>query len=626
MKNKMKIKLLGMIFSILLIATSIPVTGDQNSDTSDVGLLGAGNWPMYCHDLEHSAFSTTPAPETNDTLWVKDIGSSLRSSPAISEGMVYIGGSYDNKMYCLDANTGDEQWNYSALNYVWASPAVVDGKVYFGSFDNKVYCLDANTGDEQWNYSTGDFVISSPAVVDGKVYIGSSDQKLYCLDASNGNELWNYSIGSETYSSPAVAYGFIYFTALDGKLYCIQDTDGTHQWNFSIGSTFISSPSVFENKVYVGSNQGIIYCLDASDGLEQWNHSNGGTAISPSLAIAYGKIYAHTQVSNFGQDLYCLDAYSGDFLWNQSTGGSNFSSPSVADGKVYVGSSLNNCVYCIDAMDGSYIWSYSTDSAVTISPAIAHGRVYIGSDDGNVIVFGELNQPPEQPTILGPTAGGAGIDLNFSAVSTDPDDDQIFYKWDWGDGNFSDWLGPYDSGEIAETNYTWYYNRDYEVKVKAKDIHEAESIWSDSHPLSISDQIIFENIKLGFVYLRLFTFNKSFLYITILEEMGAAGMVTNEDLYVEANATEAVKSVEFTAIHLLWGINFTYEDDDSTDGFSAILNLSRGVYLLTISAFDENKNLIDTEIIDFFVFLRVGLSQSEIGQVGTRLRTRLSNT
>ena len=160
----------------------------------------------------------------------------------------------------------------------------------------------------------------------------------------------------------------------------------------------------------------------------------------------------------------------------------------------------------------------------------------------------------------------------------------------------------------------------------AKDTQEKESLWSDPHPISISDQIIFENIKLGFLYLRLFSFNKSFLYINILEEMGAAGMITNEDLYVEANATDAVKSVEFTAIHLLWGINFTYEDDDGSDGFSTILGLSRGVYLLTVSAFDENENLIDTEIIDFFIFLRIGLSQSAIGQVGTRLRARLSNT
>jgi hypothetical protein len=106
-------------------------------------------------------------------------------------------------------------------------------------------------------------------------------------------------------------------------------------------------------------------------------------------------------------------------------------------------------------------------------------------------------------------------------------------------------------------------------------------------------------------------------------------MIANEDLYVEANATEAVEYVTFTAIHLLWGINFTHEDDDGSDGFSAMLDLSRGLYLLTVSAFDENENLIDTEIIDFFIFLRVGLSQSEIGKVGNlgnRLRTRLFNS
>lgn len=620
----MNLKLLGIIVSILLIATTIPVAGDQNSETSNEWLVGADDWPMYRHDPEHSAFSTTPAPETNDTLWMQAIGNNLRSSPAVSGGMVYIGGSFDNKMYCVDANTGNEQWNFSTGGMTWSSPAVVDSKVYFGSFDNKVYCLDANTGIEQWNCSTGNFVVSSPAVVDGKIYFGSSDRKLYCLDSSDGDELWNYSTGSQIYSSPAIAYGFVYLAAGDGKLYCLRDTDGAHQWNFTFGSTFINSPSVFDNKVYIGSNQGVVYCLNAMDGSEHWNHSNGGFAISPSIAIAYEQVYILTQIDNLGKELYCLDASNGDYLWDQSTGGSTFSSPSVADGKVYVGSDTNECVYCFDAMDGSYIWNYSTGSMVSLAPAVAHGRIYIGTNNGYVYAFGELNQPPEQPTISGPSAGGVNIDLNFSAVTTDPDGDDVSYKFDWGDGNFSDWLGPFISGEIVETNYTWYEEGDYEIKVIAKDIHELESSWSDPHPLTISDQIDFENIKLGYVYLRLFTFNKSYFYFNILEELGAAGMITNEDLYVEVNATEAVESVTFTAIHLLWGINFTDEDDDGSDGFSTVLGLSRGVYLFVVSAFDENENLIDTDIIDFFILLRVGLGQGEIEQAG-KLRHLLKN-
>ena len=42
---------------------------------------------------------------------------------------------------------------------VSSSPAVADGKVYVGSYDSKVYCLNAATGAHIWNYTTGDCVI-----------------------------------------------------------------------------------------------------------------------------------------------------------------------------------------------------------------------------------------------------------------------------------------------------------------------------------------------------------------------------------------------------------------------------------------------------------------------------------
>ena len=64
---------------------------------------------------------------------------------------------------------------------VWSSPSIANGRVYIGSNDNKVYCLDAETGSLIWSYTTGAVVASSAAVVDGRVYIGSGDGKVYCF-------------------------------------------------------------------------------------------------------------------------------------------------------------------------------------------------------------------------------------------------------------------------------------------------------------------------------------------------------------------------------------------------------------------------------------------------------------
>jgi hypothetical protein len=57
--------------------------------------------------------------------------------------------------------------------------------------------------------------------------------------------------------------------------------------------------------------------------------------------------------------------------------------------------------------------------------------------------------------------------------------------WDWGDGNYSEWVGPYASGETGEASYNWSDLGDYEVRAIAKDIHNVKSNWSEPHIISI---------------------------------------------------------------------------------------------------------------------------------------------
>ena len=47
-------------------------------------------------------------------------------------------------------------------SYVYSSPVVADGIIYFGSYDNKVYALNATNGVQVWNFTTGGPVFSSP--------------------------------------------------------------------------------------------------------------------------------------------------------------------------------------------------------------------------------------------------------------------------------------------------------------------------------------------------------------------------------------------------------------------------------------------------------------------------------
>jgi len=105
-----------------------------------VAPLAVDWWPMRGHDLNHTGYSTSTAPKTNKTIWVYTTGEVVCSSPAIVDGKVYVG-SYDGKIYCLNASNGSKIWSYTTSNYVFSSPAVADGKVCVGSANGLIYAF-----------------------------------------------------------------------------------------------------------------------------------------------------------------------------------------------------------------------------------------------------------------------------------------------------------------------------------------------------------------------------------------------------------------------------------------------------------------------------------------------------
>ena len=61
----------------------------------------------------------------------------------------------------------------------------------------------------------------------------------------------------------------------------------------------------------------------------------------------------------------------------------------IGGGAVLFGSSTDDAVYCLDAADGAVRWSFTTEGPVRLAPTLADGRVYVGSDDGCVYCLAE---------------------------------------------------------------------------------------------------------------------------------------------------------------------------------------------------------------------------------------------
>jgi len=95
-----------------------------------------------------------------------------------------------------------------------------------------------------------------------------------------------------------------------------------------------------------------------------------------------------------------------------------------------------------------------------------------------------ISNPPEKPsTPDGPNSGRIKIRHKYTTSSIEPDDDQIRYLFDWGDGNttITDY---YSSGETVGVSYKWNEQGTFNILVRAQDQYGVWSDWSD--PLYVS--------------------------------------------------------------------------------------------------------------------------------------------
>jgi eukaryotic-like serine/threonine-protein kinase len=194
--------------------------------------FGSGDTNIYALDASNGQLK-----------WKFKTGDVVHASPAVADGRLYVG-SWDSYFYALDAKSGKEIWRFKTGDDpeihnqvgIQSSAAAADGIVYFGCRDSNFYAVDAATGKERWRFNNkGSWVIGSPAVANGKVYFGTSDTALfYAFDAKSGAQLFSIGFhGWPLFSSPALAGDRVYIGSHEGKLFAIDLKTQKVAWTFA---------------------------------------------------------------------------------------------------------------------------------------------------------------------------------------------------------------------------------------------------------------------------------------------------------------------------------------------------------------------------------------------------------
>ena len=306
------------------------------------------------------------------------------------------------------------------------------------------------SGGLNWAWKTKDFslFLSSPAVVGNRIYaatasLGIMFEKggILCLD-DKGGEAWHYSPKGfrPTYSSPAVMGKYlvcgegIHFTR-DARITCLDTANGQKLWEFRTGSHVESSPCIYQDRCFIGAGDDGMYCIALEPKDAQANvlwHLKGKVSTNlptppgndqaypdceTSPVAADGKLYFGLGID--GNAVVCVSTDDGKEIWRQKTPYPVFGSPTLGDGKLFVGMGNGDMVneaeavrekeiqklkkagageaevkaawdrlapggevWCLDAAKGDVLWRFKTPQTVLGTVAYAGGNIYFASSDG----------------------------------------------------------------------------------------------------------------------------------------------------------------------------------------------------------------------------------------------------
>lgn len=345
-----------------------------------------------------------------------------------------------------------ELWRFTAGGPVTGTPAIVDGMVYIGSYDGSLYALDAETGSPLWSYETGaraferdmkvPLGISGSAAVTGDlVLVGDADAVLHAVDRRSGDLVWRTSVetapNGSIWSSPVV-WGNVVFVGVAsvakeagfrGSVVALDRESGIVRWQTYMTPEGVDGAGVFavpaidteRRLVYVATQNAYtgmpapyghvisMVALDADTGAVRWSFAappnDGRTSPTEDVGISASPGLVTVDIGGQRRDLvvegqksgalWALDRDTGAMVWRATVapagplGGMEGTAAISRDGIVVPATRwaawtapASGLASGVDPIDGTVRWTIALERPAAAAATIVNDIALFATLDG----------------------------------------------------------------------------------------------------------------------------------------------------------------------------------------------------------------------------------------------------
>jgi outer membrane protein assembly factor BamB len=121
--------------------------------------------------------------------------------------------SRSGKIYALSASTGRVIWTSHVGGYGYSTPAISQGRVFIGGFDGGLRAFRATDGKLLWRRDLRGRILGGSFVAGNLVFTSTLEERTFALRVSDGKILWQIHMGKY---SPGIVTERHYFFTLNG--------------------------------------------------------------------------------------------------------------------------------------------------------------------------------------------------------------------------------------------------------------------------------------------------------------------------------------------------------------------------------------------------------------------------